>query len=369
MPLGTAGVSVKNLPSEPYVIDDAQWKDTAKKNVQPVHTSLTSGAFTGQAMPFSLPQSGIVGELLITLDATLTVTTAAAVTGDRWPYGLMNGFTLGINGQQNLFGDIFGEDLRIRQDIAFPAFSEQVDVFPGTIGGGNSLATGTYPIHVSWRVPVATELITLTGGIYAQSPSTTVRVNISPSLPAAMFTAATLANAALTNALWTVTETFFEPAYDSQGRIIVPSGIGAMHSMTGTDLGITATGSSPLPLVRGSGNLQRLFLSFRASPILRLSAAPNAASSILLDSLTLSYGQTQQPYIWNPASVLLQKNNLDYGFTAPYDCLIVDTLKEDPTRDAIVYAGLTELKILAGVDPGVTLAGGTCHLVQEDVFQ
>lgn len=365
MPLGTTAQSVRNLPTEPYVIDDNLWRQSAKKNVNQV----TSFAYasTGAPTNFQLPQAGIVGGLLIQFDGTLTVATAAATTSDRWPYGLLSSLALAVNGQQDLFSCL-GEDLRVLEDISFPAYTESTDNFTGTIGGGNSVGVGTTNLNVAWWVPISTELVTLTGALYAQSPSTQIQVTVTPGTPAQLFSA-NPGNATIAGT-FTVQETFFVPAYDNQGRIIVPSGLAYLHSVSAVDLPLTNLGSANrVPLIRGSGNLQRLLMAFRASPTSRLSAFPNAAAASAISELHLSYGATQVPYEWNPASALERSNNRDYGFPPPYDYLVLDTLKQDPQRDAIVFAGLTELAVFVTPNGAVTLAGGTAHMVEETVFQ
>lgn len=374
MPLGVAAASVKNLPTEPYVIDDALWQQTAKKNVLQVNVPSGGGRF-------QLPQTGIVGKLQIKFDGQLVVATAATAVTDRYPYGLLDTFSMNVNNGLTTFG-VIGEDLHVRQDAAFPAYNESIDVYPGsqtnTAPPGPqfnqpylpepsafSIATGTYDISLQWEVPVATELVTLTGGLYAQTPSTAIVGIIGQAALSELF--GTPANCTLTGS-WSVTETMFVPAYDSQGRIVVPSGIASMHGMTSVDLGLTQTGQVPFELVRGAGQMQRLFLALRSTPTQRLSAAPNAAADVSLTSVALSYGGNQVPYNWAPAADLLRQNNEDYGWALPYDYLCLDFVKQDPIRDAVIYAGLTELKALVGVSSSVSPSGGTAHLVQEDLW-
>ena len=365
MPLGTTAQSVSNMPATAYVVSDDQWNSTAKKNVKQILSTPYSDT---NAVQLQLPQSGLAAELLVKFDGTLVVGTAvSAAAGPRWPYGLLGSFALSVNGQQDLFG-VIGEDLRVREDIAFPAFTEQADKFPGSIGGGATVAVGSYPVSLSWRVPIATELVTLTGALYAQSPSTQIQVTISPAGIAHLVPPGSGGSTVALTGTWTVTETFFVPAYDSQGRIIVPSGIAYLHAMQAVDLPLTGTGDNRLLLVRGSGNMQRLFMAFTDSAGTRMSTAPGTATDELIDSLVLTYGATQFPYNWTPASDLLRQNNLDYGFTPPYDYVVLDTLKQNPSRDAIVYAGLTELAVIATVDAAVTTTPGNAHLVQENLF-
>lgn len=373
MPLGVQAASVKNLPTEPFVIDDELWQTTAKKNVLQVNVPVNGGRF-------QLPQTGIVGKLQIKFDGTLVVATAATTVTDRYPYGLIDTFTLNVNNGLTTFG-VIGEDLHVRQNAAFPAYIDNIDVYPGAQTevappgpqfndpfvpvAGQSIAVGTYDVNLQWEVPVATELVTLTGGLYAQTPSTAIVGIISQAGLSELF--GTPANCTLTGT-WSCTETMFVPAYDAQGRIVVPSGISSMHGMTSVDLGLTQTGIVPFELVRGAGQLQRLFVAMRGSPTQRLSAAPNAAADVSLTSFALSYGGNQTPYLWSPAADLLRQNNEDYGWALPYDYLCLDTIKQDPIRDAIIYAGLTELKALVGVSSSVVPSGGTAHLVQEDLW-
>ncbi len=366
MPLGTTAVSAKNLPTEPYIITAAQWQATAKKNNDTVFTSV--GQPMGENLPFTLPQVGIAAELLVSLDAKMVVGTPSATPNARWPYGLLNTFNLGINGQQNIF-DVIGEDLRVRADIAFPAYSEQVDTFPGTLGTPTAIVKGTYRVHLSWRVPIAVELVTLAGALYLQSPSVTCRAILGTATPAAVF-GTNHTKVTFSTATWTVQEIFFVPAYSTKGEIICPPGIQTLHAMTSIDLPITSVGQNAFSLVRGSGNLQRLFMSFRQVPasgaIVPFSAAPTAATAVKINEIVLSYAQKQQPLVYTPAAALLRDNNRDYGEVPPYDYLVIDTLKWTPARDAIYYPGLTELKLLAWFNsPGT---GGTAHLVQEDIF-
>jgi hypothetical protein len=370
VPFGVNNPSVRNLPNQSYAVDDAAFTATAKKNVQPVFTGPPNNPFGG--FPFALPQTGIAATLLVKFVGTLTVASGGSTPGDRWPYGLLDQFSLSVNGQQDLIS-VYGEDLRVRHEAAFPVFAEDVDVFPGVLGGdGDAIAEGTYAVDLTWRVCIATEEVTLTGALYAQSPSTSILTNGTPVASiGALFPLDDSTNATL-NGTWSITETFFVPSLDNQGRVIIPSGLASLHTLTANDITLGQNGLNRLNLVRGSGNLQRLFMAFRSgtsgSPSTRLSTAPNAAAASKIDALQFTYGSVQVPYVWNPSSDLLSTNNQDYGETLPYDYVCLDTLKQNPQRDAIVFAGLTEMAIIATVDSAVSLSGGTAHLVQETVF-
>lgn len=365
MPFGSGVQSVKNLPTEPYLVTDALWQKTAKPNVASIASSTSASA----AIPVSLPKVGIVSYLEVVLNAKLVIATAAQTPGARWPYGLLDNFGLSVNGQSGLQSGV-GEDLRVRQDVQYPAFTTKTDVFPGAIGGGSAIAIGTYNMSLSWRLPIATDTVSLAGALYAQSPSTTIAATFTPSGVATMFPTGTAADITLETYEWSVSEKYFVPGYtpDGKGQLVVPSGLAVLHSLTSTDLPISQLGKAPLPLVRGLGNLQRLYMAFWSTPKKRLSAAPTAATTAKIASLAVTYGTNQTPYTWSPASILARTNNQDYGEPLPYDYLVWDNVKWTPTRDAVAYGGLTTLRVIANLGSTVALAGATAHLVQEDVF-
>lgn len=364
MPLGTASQTVTNLPSEPFVTDPASFFAQTKKNV----STPRSGANPGQGanLPFTLLQTGIVSKLVVTFIGTLTVATAAVTSSDQWPYNLLKGFALAVNGQSNLWG-VEGCDLQALRDITYPAYVEGTDTFPGTIGGGNSIGTGTYNLYLTWEVPVAIDQTSLVGSLFAQSPQTNIVVTLTQANNTDVFSA-NPANATVAGTFY-VTETFFEIPYDNQGRLIIPD-LSMLHGVTATVPAITNTGENRLVLVRTAGQLERLLFTVRSSNTNRLSAAGNAAASNTIDAVRLEYGGNQRPLVWNPATLLASKNNQDYGNPLAYNYLALDTLKENPIRDAIVMAGLTELALVVTVDASVSLTSGqsSARVVEEILF-
>lgn len=364
MPLGTAAQTVTNLPSEPYVVDPGSFFAQTKKNVTTPRNAATPGP--GLFVPFTLLQTGIVSMVRLTFVGTLTVATAAVTTSDQWPYNLMKNFNLSVNGQANLWATE-GCDHQVLRDIAYPAYTEQTDTFPGTMGGGNSVGTGTYNLYLTWEVPVAIDQTSLVGSLFAQSPQTNIALNVGQALNSDLFSA-NPGNATIAGT-WYVTETFFEIPYDSQGRLIIPD-LSMMHGVTATLPAITNTGDNRLELVRTAGQLERLLFTVRSSNTNRISASGNAAASNKIDAVRLEYGGNQRPYVWNPATLLASQNNEDYGTQLAYNYLAIDTLKQNPVRDAIVMAGLTELALVVTVDPSVTITAGqgSARVIEEILY-
>jgi hypothetical protein len=292
------------------------------------------------------------------------VATAAATTSDQWPYNLLKGFLLSANGQNNLW-DCDGADLQALRYARYPSYAEHVDVFPDVVGGGGSVATGTYTLSLTWEVPIAIDEVSLIGSLYAQSSATNLTVKLTQALYADLF-ATNPANATITGTFY-IQETLFDIPIDAKGMIVIPD-LTRLHGYNAVEFPVTNVGDARVPLIRSAGQLARLFVSARGSATNRLSGLPNAASTKKLNSLRLEYGGNQRPFTWDPISTLLSLNNQWYGAPLPYDRLCIDLLKENPPRDIILMQGVTELAAVPNIGSGVTLTGASVRLVQETLF-
>lgn len=363
MAVGVGAQTLQTVPNVPYVIDPARFFAMTSRQVTTPRRPSAPGS--GLQVPEQLlPQAGIISKLRIAFKGTLTVATAAVTTSDQWPYNLMKGFLLKANGQNNLW-DCDGIDLAALRFARFPSYAERTDVFPGTVGGGDSVAVGTYTLYLTYEIPIAVDDMSLIGSLYAQSGYTNLAVRISQALNTDLFSA-NPANATITGT-FNIEETFFTIPQDEHGQLIIPD-LTRLHGFNATEVPINNVGENRMPLIRSAGQLLRLLVSVRGSATNRLSAMPNAASSKALDALRVEYGGNQRPYEWDPASQLLALNNEYYGAPLPYDRLSIDLIKENPTRDVILMQGVTELVVIPRVGSGVTISGGTGRSVQETLF-
>jgi hypothetical protein len=364
MTTGTGTPTLQSIPTSPFRINPAEFFAKTDKEVFTPKT-MTHPA-QSQSWTTALLQAGIIGRLEIKFVGTLVVTTAAVTTSSSWPYNLMNNFTLSANGQ-NLLWNCSGIDLTALRHIRFPSYSELVDNFPGTVGGGDSVATGTYNVELTYEVPLSMDDATLIGALYAQSGTTNLQLTGTIAGNSELFSA-NPNNAAITGT-WYIQETIFSIPQDTQnGELIIPD-LTKLHGFTAVETGYSNTGSVRTPLVKQSGNLERLLVSVTRSTGNRLSAMPNASSSNKIDSIQLEYGGNKRPYDISPASYLLNLNNQHYGAPAPYDRLVLDFVRENPLRDAILLAGVTELAIVPKVNSGVTIGNGAnVRSVQETLY-
>lgn len=362
MPVGTGAETLQTIPAQPFVVDPGAFFQMTRKNILQARSLPAPGP--GASVATQLLQTGVVSKLQLTFVGTLTVTTAAATSGMDWPYNLLKGFTLSANGQNELFS-CDGLDLHVLRFLRYPAYVERVDQFPGTVGGGDSIAVGTYDLHLTWEVPIAMDDTSLVGALYAQSAATNLSIRLAQAIGADLFSA-NPGNAAIAGTFY-VQETYFEIPFDGEGNIVIPD-LTRLHGFVAQQFPLTNTGDVRTELIRSAGQLSRLLVSAHGSPTNRLSALPNAADTKALDRLRLEYGGNQRPFVWDPASTLLSLNGQHYGAPLPYDRLAVDLVKENPPRDLILMQGITELATVLGVGTGVVPSNGIIRLVQENLF-
>lgn len=361
MATGTGSVTLQNIPTNPFVIDPARFFQQTRKNVV-TNDAVTVGS--GKFQNRRLPTVGIVSKLQLVFQGQVVIAAGGATTSDLWPHGLLSSFILSANGQNELVS-VNGLDLHTLRFLRYPAFTEKIDVFPGTLGGGNALAAGTYPLYVTFEVPMAMDDMSLVGSLFAQSQGTNLNIKITEAAATELFSV-TPANATITGA-WTVQETFFDIPLDGSGQQVLPD-LTRLHGINSNDTPFANVGEVKAGIIRSAGQLVRALVSVRSSATNRLSAAPNAATSKLIDKIRLEYGGNQKPLVYDPAATLLAINNQHYGSSAPYDRLILDFIRENPQRDVIYMQGVTELNVVPTVDAAVTVSAGQVRVVQETLY-
>jgi hypothetical protein len=344
------------------VVDPAAFFQMTKKNVTTPKSTPAPGP--GGTAVLQLLQTGIVSKVLVTFVGQLTVATAAVTASDQWPYNLLKFFKLSANGANDLWS-CDGIDLAALRFLRYPAYAERVDVFPDQVGGGGSIGVGTYDLYLTWEVPVAMDDTSLVGSLYAQSSATALQVSLTQAVNADLFSA-NPGNATITGTFY-VSEVFFDVPFNADGALVVPD-LSRLHGFNAVDVPITNTGETRIPLIRSQGQLSRLLTSVRSSPTQRLSAKPGTPANRKIDAIRLEYGGNQRPLVFDPAALLLAINNQHYGAPVPYDRLVFDFVRENPPRDVILMAGVTELAVVPKVNTAVSISGGSVRIVQETLF-
>lgn len=363
MPVGTGAIQSSNVPSEPFVISPDEFGAMTVRNEATIEQQAApSNAIQGLNWQKQLPQTGIISRLVINFTGTVVVATAAATAGKGWPYNLLDRFSLSANGQNNLFS-CNGTDLHALRFARNPSYTEGVDLFPAAIDGG-SIAVGTHQLSLTWEVPIAMDDTSLVGALYAQSGSTSLSIDRTIATNAQLFSA-NPNNATLSGTFTTSLTRFSVPRSSAQGAPLVIPDLSRLHGFNAIELPLTATGDVRLELIRSNGSLARLFFSGSSAAGVPLTAAPNTDS---VEAIRLEYGNAQRPYQYDPASLLLSRNNDYYGDVLPYDRIAFDFVRENAPRDMVLLMGVTDLALIPTLASGLTLTGGKARLVQETLF-
>lgn len=358
MPIGSGVETVRLLPSVPYVIDPAAFAASTTENVNTVQQNLSPGP--GNSVNYELPDADVVGSLKVIFQGTLTITTAAQTPGFTWPYGLLSGFTLTANGVSHDLWNVDGCDLDALGFVDNPHKVTNSDVFPGAVGGGTPIAVGAYPLFLSWNINLAVDENSLIAALFAQSTQTLLNGSISEQSIANLFPGGAGADIALTGS-FSIVERSYEIPIDQNGRMVLPD-VTKLHQVVAITTPWTNTGDNDVNLIRAAGQLMRVFVSGYSATNTPLSAAPSAAAANAIDKLALKYGVSAAPYLWNPASVLAQRNEDDYGALVPYDRVVIDQMTRNPMRDMILLQGVTNLRTTVTIDPAVAPTQGQATL-------
>lgn len=366
MPVGTAAETLRNVPAQPFVVNPGAFMSATRRNVvTPLRFTLPGeGAFHAE----QLPQTGIVSKVLLIVSGTLTVSDGAVTPTNEWPYNLLRGIVVNLQGTNELH-NVQGIDYHALRFLRYPAYDERVDVFPGAPASGRlgdaatEIPPGDHRLYLTYELPFAMDDVSLVGSLFLQSAQSNVSVRVQRALNADLFD--TPENVSITGQVSLQTTTFDVPVIE--GSLVTPD-LSKLHGFNRVEVPFTATGENRIPLIRSSGNLVRLLMAGEAGDGVPLSVAPDAPASRSIRALSLEYAANRRPLSYNPASSLLATNNQHYGSTVPYNRIVLDFIKENPVRDAVLMAGLTELAVVIDVDPAVNVTAGRMSVVQETLF-
>ena len=351
MPLGVAAQLFSNLPEAgSYIIDPTKFLELTS----PVKAQLNNQSFpTSGPVMQAMAKEGVLSHLRVVLTGTLVVGVAAATTGTDWPYGLLDEFKLSVSGGKDLWY-CNGKDLDALRIVNHRPVAQAVDQFTGTVGGGDTVAVGSYPFYLNYDVPIAIDQSSLAAALFCQSDSGVINTSVEiAALASPLITPGATGTVAITGGTISYFPKHFSVPYDNQGKLILPD-LSMIHMFNAVELPFSSTGLVPFDLIKTGGQLERLFWSGQVSSGSPLSALPNAASTNKIDAANFSFGLATTPINWTPAAVAASENQDAYGQVLPYDRYVLDTLENNAIRDAILLMGMTTPRVEVTIDSGVT---------------
>ncbi len=364
MPTGTGAINQRNLPATPYKVDAALFNQYTQKQV-----------FNPNAFPFPSPanyttqtlrQVGIISRIRLLIQGAIVVGTAVQVTPTyKWPYGIVKNLQLSGN-QMNNFISCTGNDLYQRELVQNRAFVDQITT-PGLTSTGTAVA-GTYPFTIALNVPIAMDMTSLTGSLYAQTEATNLTLQLTSEALANLFTG-NVANTTITNTAGTagttpnvlIEETIFSIPYDpnSPSTMVIPD-LTVLHGIISNDNPVASQATVTTNLYRTNADLYRFFyLTDNANVLVPSVNIPNAQ---------LMYGASETPYAFNPVLFNRLNNNEEARLALTDGIYCLDFSAENPARDKVILEGVTNLRLQTQYSGVALNAAAYVHTVMETLF-
>jgi len=353
--------------------------------------SATAIAGLGASDQVQLKKTGVIAALEVRMAGSVVIggTIGTTTMSYEWPYNLVKAFKLTVNGQSTLI-DARGLDVKVNEfmidkNIDDRGVSQRVGsttaITQGTLSlshedwggtgaasnymapGTNVAAIGTYPIDLTYVVPVAANQVTLIGALFGQSQATNINLEVVYGSQTDLFSAV---GASATVSFTGVTMDITGLAYTIpvvQGMTVVPD-LSVLHGLSHVQNPITASGETEFYLA-GTGNgrqLLRMFYNVYSS------AAPLAHTATNFTTCAYKFGGNDTPETVANGSKLRAINerlyNTDIGKAWGFGCHDFASLLA--RRDIIDLGQTSDFRVVIGL--ASTPTSGAVHLTQETLF-
>jgi hypothetical protein len=381
MPVGVAGSGFQhNLPAPGSFVENSDlFFQQTERNDIPGPAQPFPG-LGGGGVDVRIPQVGLLANIRLIFTGTLTVGGTGAVTSTyQWPYNAIKRLALNVNGQTGIIG-AEGLDLRARKQRVYRnprdplTNAPQIDLTAAAYAAGYSpvgdpvpgvIANGAYSVQLVYDVPITHDDYNLIGALYAQSDSNAFFWRFEAGAQTDLFTVAAGGTVTLTGSIaWTYTIYDIPEGDTQQGRMVLLPSMSWLHGFLGYNTPYTNTGEVPVVLIRTAGQLLATYLYMDSGGNAILD--PSAASEI-----RQQYGGNRRSRVFNPPTVLLEKNAHDYNgrILKGAGYVVLDNEVDNPVRDLIYPKGVTELQLVVVIPTTVTLGTNPrAHAVEETMF-
>jgi hypothetical protein len=372
-------------------VDRDQFFAKTRRHQSPEKTVSYGGGGIDQV--FELRKADILASITVRFVGQVVVTGGTTNTTAAWPLGIA-GARFTANGQANLIntgpasaagGGL--QHLRARDYMKKSDLTDRGVV--QTIGGASrssgtlalsaeswgpassatAVPAGTYPVDLTFHVPVAEDERDLIGAIFLQTSSSDLTLTLSETPTGQLFYGGTATSVVLSGQ-WQVATTKFSIPIGADGQIVVPD-LSMFHSIIGSRVGSGI----------GNGeNEQRLIGQGAGKALLRIwgrvvngattASAPLAMNSTNFGPLSWRYGNNDTPDTFSDGSAMRsdmeRRYNTDIGGIHGYFCH--DFAHENVFRDTVDMGTAAELRIVSTVQAGVTLTNPALEYVTETMF-
>ncbi len=347
----------------------------------------------GTSNNVQLKKTGVVSQLEVRVygDVVIGGTIGTTTASYAWPYNLVRAFKLSVNGQSTLIDaqglevkaneymanknlDDRGVAQRVGNATAFTqgTLSLSSEDWGGTGAAANYIAPGlstaaigTYPIELTYVIPVASDQVTLIGSIFGQSQATNINLEIVWSTQAQLFSAFGGA-ATLTTTAVNFDVTALAYSIPVVNNVTVLPDLSMLHGLNSYQQSVTASGPSEY-LVPGTGagrSLIRIYFNVYSGSV----ATPLAMTAANFSQLNYKFGANDVPEELPNGSKLRALNerayNTDIGKLWGYG--VWDYANMFVLRDLIDLGATSDFRLVIGLVS--TPTNGIVRICQETLF-
>jgi len=342
-----------------------------------------TGAYAGLGSTDTVQilQTGIISNLTVRFSGSLTVTpgTGTVATTARWPYDLPRALRFSANGQSNLINISGGkakarsilageyDDRGVTNSVGGASVSQGTMALHGEMWGvgqsASAIAANTYPVELTWQVPVAFDRVSLVGAIFAQTSATDLTLSIDWAPVSDLFVLTGNGAVALTGTLDVEAEVFTIPQA-SNGQIIVPD-LSTFHALTQSSFRGLGNGDNEIRFA-GQGVGKQLMRTFwqvwNGSP-----SAPLPVNATNFGHLAWRFGgnDTPESYLDGRSMAYNVERTANSDLASLQGYSLFDFASTHAFRDSVDMGTATELRLLVNIANGVPLVNPVVEYVQE----
>lgn len=339
----------------------------------------------GATQVIELRKADILSSLSLRFVGSLVVTGTTVNSTAQWPLGIA-GVRFTANGQSNLINTgqrglkhLRARDLMRNADMSDRGITQTFAGVPksnGTLAyaheswgvGSNTtaLTAGTYPIDLTFPIPVSEDERALLGAIFLQTSTSDLTLSIDEAPLTDLFVQ-NAGTVALTGT-WQVEATRFSIPIGPNGQIVIPN-LNVFHSIIATRVANgVSNGDNELRVIgQGAGkSLLRIFGQvLSGSP-----AAPLPMTATNFGQQGWRYGNNETPDVFADGSQMRADMERRYNsdFAAIHGFFCHDFANENVFRDTVDMSTTAELRLLLNIQSGVTLSNPAVEYVTETVF-
>lgn len=369
-PSSTPLINIQGNSVNQSQIDPPTFFKYTRRQRGKIASSIASFAGLGETDQMELKQTGILGAIDVKFTGSLTVTpgSGSVATTAKWPYSLFKVVKVAANGQSNLI-NCDGIFIKAREFIGQPGLTDRgvnqtvggTTVDQGTLsldteswGVGQStstIASGTYDVVLSLRVPIAWDLVKLFGALYLQTSSTSVDLEVQWAPVSDLFTLTGGATVALTGGWMAEGVVFTIP--NVGGTAVIPD-LSTFHTLTQTstaNVGQTANET----VLSGQGvhkQLMRVMSQVwnNGSP-----GSPLAMNATNFGQIGWGYGLSEDPELWQDGDSMKLDVERRYGVDmSRYGLSVIDFAQHWAFRDAVDEGSASQIRLLTNVLSALT---------------